>query len=473
MFITWATMHWSLAILLLLISVTTALHALLHKRDSRSALLWIIICLFLPVAGPFLYLVFGINRAYRKVQKLSAVAETSLSENPEITSHKKLDDHHSALQLLGSNLTGLPVTDGNLVEILVDGEEAFPAMLGVIQQARHWIYLSTYIFEHKGIGDEFINSLSDAVKRGVDVRVLLDGVGSWYSRGKTKKLLIKEGVNVVSFISPKFFLPWVSINLRNHRKILLVDGQHGFTGGMNIRQCHLINTTKSSRATKDFMFRLQGPILKQIYQSFRDDWFYASGQKLVIQQLDESRSGTCQCRAITDGPGIHLDRLSKILIGAINNARTTITIVSPYFLPPQEITAAIQSAALRGVKVTLLLPERNNLPYVKWAMQNNLWQLLQYDVSVYYQPPPFDHSKLLIIDDQYCQIGSANMDFRSLRLNFELVVEIYDQEFGKKLSDCIEQYQHNAHKLTLAQLQNRPILIKIRDAFCWLFTPYL
>ena len=473
MLISWATMHWLLTILLLILSVVTALHALTHKRDPRSSLLWIIVCLSIPFAGPVSYLLFGINRAHNKVEQLGAVPETSLSEDPELKPDQQSRDHYSTHRTLGTALTELPLAEGNLVEILVDGEEAYPAMLESIEKARSWIYLSSYIFENKGIGKEFIDALTSAMERGVDVCVLLDGAGAWYSRGKTRRILAAKGIKVVSFLPPAKVFSRLTINLRNHRKILLVDGQQGFTGGMNIRQSHLIKTADPKKATKDTMFRLQGPVLKQIGEVFEEDWFYASGEQLSAKEYEDSQPGLSSCRVISDGPGVHLDILAKILISAISSAQSSIYIVTPYFLPPRELIVAIQSAALRGVEVTILLPANNNLPYVHWAMRNSLWQFLQYGVRIYYQEPPFDHSKLLVIDQHYCQIGSANFDSRSLRLNFELNVEIFDSELGKTLSKKIENDKQNATEITEEQLADRSLPVRIWDAFWWLFTPYL
>ncbi len=472
MFASWMAINWILTLLLLMLSLITALHALMHKRDPRSSLLWIIVCLSMPLVGSVFYLLFGINRAHNSVLQLGAVPETALSELPSFKPDLKTS-HGSSLLLLGSALTGLPLTEGNQVKMLINGEQAYPAMLDSINKSSNWIYLTTYIFEYEGIGEEFIGALFRATQRGVDVRVLLDGVGAWYSRGKTEKILRAKGIKIVSFLPPARVIPRLAINLRNHRKILLVDGELGFTGGMNIRQAHLVRKVDSEVATRDVMFQIQGPVLKQIGEVFDDDWFYACGEKLPERDYDGSISGSTSCRAISDGPGIHLDILAQIIISAISSAKKNIYIVSPYFLPPREMIVAIQSAALRGVEVNILLPSNNNLPYVHWAMRNSLWQYLQYGVNIYYQPPPFVHSKLLIIDEHYCQFGSANLDARSLRLNFELNVEVDDSEFCKSLVDKIEKDRQVSTKITHKELLERPFVVRIRDAFCWLLTPYL
>ncbi len=473
MLIVWASVHWFLTIILVILSVATMMHALTHKRDPRSSLLWIIVCISIPFFGPVFYLLFGINRAHNKVQKLGALRKIPLSGNPDLLSHQKNSEHRSPHQLLGSALTRLSLTKGNFVEMLANGEEAYPAMLQAISEAGKWIYLSSYIFEVKGVGQEFIDALAAAKDRGVDVFVLLDGAGAWYSRGETRKVLAAKNIRVISFLPPGRVIPSLTINLRNHRKILLIDGEQGFTGGMNIRQCHLVETADPDQATKDCMFRLQGSVLKQIGEVFEEDWLYAGGDQLSAKNYNDYQSGKSSCRVISDGPGIHLDILAKILISAISNAQSSIYIVTPYFLPPRELIVAIQSAALRGVEVTILLPANNNLPYVHWAMRNSLWQFLQFGVRVYYQQAPFDHSKLFVIDQQYCQIGSANFDSRSLRLNFELNVEIFDPELGKFLSRKIEKDKQNATEITKEQLADRSFPVRIWDAFWWLFTPYL
>lgn len=466
---------WLIEAFVLITGIATSLHALLHKRDPRSALLWVIACLFIPLLGPILYLLLGINRIHR-IHKRGAVATTSQTlpvapARPE--KPQQGDMTYPGQVLLGSAVTGLPLSEGNRVEILTNGEEAYPAMLAAIKHASSWIYLCIYIFEHKNIGRQFIDALASAVARGVEVRVLLDGIGGWYSFGQTFTMLKARNIKVAYFLPPRLFPPQLGINLRNHRKILIADDTQGFVGGMNVRQCHLTKTAHPKRAMRDTMFRFQGQILQQVCQVFEDDWLYACGERLPKRQFKTTHPGGSYCRAITDGPGLHLDTLIKILIGAIGSARRSIEIKTPYFLPPGELISALQSAALRGVEVTVLLPARNNLPYVHWAMRNMLWQLLQYGIKIYYQPPPFDHSKWFVIDKHYCQVGSANLDARSLRLNFELSVEVYDSKLGEQLSDQLKLDRQGSEEITRGKLDSRPLPVRMWDAFWWLFTPYL
>jgi len=179
------------------------------------------------------------------------------------------------------------------------------------------------------------------------------------------------------------------------------------------------------------------------------------------------------CRTIIDGPNEAAQKLSKILVGAVAAARKRVQIMTPYFLPSTEMIAVLQTSALRGIKVEIVLPEKNNLPFIQWAANNMLIDLLRYGVEVFFQPPPFVHSKLFVIDDIYAQIGSANIDPRSLLLNFELNVEIYDKAFSDRLSSLISEAVRKSRQVTLEMINHRSRLAKTRDAVVWLFSPYL
>jgi cardiolipin synthase len=217
--------------------------------------------------------------------------------------------------------------------------------------------------------------------------------------------------------------------MRNHRKILVVDGEVAFTGGINIGDRHLADRLDNRKRVVDMHFRLSGPVVAQIENVFWRDWRFITGEPVPDGRPAATRAGASLCRTVAHGPDEDLDRLTALLVGAIGLAERRVAIMTPYFLPPRELIGALQAAALRGVAVDVILPAQNNLPYVHRATRHMLWELLKRGVSVYYQPPPFVHSKLLLIDEGYAQIGSANWDARSLRLNFELTVEIFDVRF--------------------------------------------
>jgi cardiolipin synthase len=443
----------------------------------------------LPGAGPLLYFVFGINRIRTRAKRLTAEDPESIRHREGIGAPESITDpsrvaasraeaipvstNLPGLVRLSGIVTDLPLRSGQAVRLLRNGEEAFPAMIAAIEAAESHVYLTTYIFESNTSGKDFVAALSDAHDRGVQVRVLLDGVGELYSYPRVRRLLARHGIPVKRFLPPRLFPPQFNINLRNHRKILLIDGTRAFTGGMNIGDRNLADAD-GVRKTADVHFELVGPIAADIEAAFRDDWAFVSGDELPVSHASAPTGGTAFARAVLDGPDEDLDKLESILIGALGAARSRVVIVTPYFLPSRELLAAMKSASLRGVDLTVILPGQNNLPFVHWASRNVLWELLHWDVRVVYQAPPFAHTKLFLVDDEYVQIGSANIDPRSLRLNFELSVEIYDRPFAAMVQQYVDaECLADSRVVRLSELEARPLWQRVRDAMFWLTSPYL
>jgi cardiolipin synthase len=456
-----------------LVALLTIGHVLLHKRDPRSALGWIATCILFQIAGPLLYFFFGINRIHIRAQQLWAEAGEHIPQ----AAHNRLTapptEEFFELATFAGTVTDMPLLLGNHIELLHDGEQAYPAMLAAINAAQRSVYLSSYIFKTDVTGQKFIDALLRAQQRGLDVKVLIDGYGDWYRLPRASAKLRKLGVNVRRFLPLRLLPPSAHINLRNHRKILVVDGQLAFTGGMNIGDHHLAANLHNKRRVTDLHFSLKGPITLQLEAIFLEDWAFATRSKVTQAFTEPENAGSAICRALTDGPNNDLDIITLTLVGAVAAARRSINIMTPYFLPPRELIAALQTAALRGVAVTIILPAYNNLPYVHWATRNMLWELLQYGVQIYYQPAPFAHAKLFTVDGQHAQIGSANLDPRSLRLNFEIMVEIYSAEVGQQLNSYFNRIQQQSRPVTRAELDQRPLHIRLLDAVFWLFSPYM
>jgi cardiolipin synthase len=466
---------------LAVLSVVTATHALLHKRDPRAALGWIAVSLLLPLIGPLLYTLFGFNRIRRRARSLDHRRPRMQSLHPEqhVLSGEELEGPEipaafTELARISGAVTHRPLLRGNEVHFLRNGEEAFPPMLEAIARARRSVCLATYIFETDRTGLDFIDALARAAARGVDVRVLVDGIGALYSRPRAPKLLRRRGVRTAMFLPPRLLPPAIHVNLRNHRKILVTDGDLAFTGGMNIGGRHLARDPANRMPTADLHFRLAGPIVRQIEDVFLSDWSFATGDELPDERgARPEMHGSALCRTIVDGPDEEPSKLAAVLVGAVSAARRRIALMTPYFLPPREIVAALEAAALRGVEVTIVLPERSNLPFVHWATRNMLWEVLQRGARVFYQPPPFSHTKLYLVDDHYLQIGSANLDPRSLRLNFELMVEIYGREAGALGAAYFHDIRQRSREVTLEEVDSRPFPERFRDSVAWLFQPYL
>ena len=456
------------------IGLLSAGHALMNKRDSRAALGWLIIIAALPLLGPCIYFIFGINRVYRRTSFAGTACGFSSATEP----HKFFGPgsaFFNGICQIGSGLSPYPVSHASELDLLRNGEQAYPAMLNAIANARDFVILSSYIFETDEIGTQIINALVKARDRGVEVYVLLDGLGEYYSWPLPSRKLQSKKLNTSRFLPPSLWPPRLSWNLRNHRKILVVDNKIGFVGGMNIRDRHIVNGRQQESRIVDLHFRFRGPIVEQFSAIFADDWQFATGSELPLRARGESSivEQAVRCRCLTDGPDNNLDKLTTILLGAISLAKTRVCIITPYFLPPRELVAALQAAALRGVSVEVVLPSKNNIPLAHWASRKGLWELLQYGIDISYAPPPFMHTKLVVIDSVYSIIGSANIDPRSLRLNFELSVEIYDTKSSRELEQYFDDAKNRGQTISYEDMEGRPTAVKLRDAAAWLWSPYL
>ncbi|MCP5152230.1 MAG: PLDc N-terminal domain-containing protein [Ectothiorhodospiraceae bacterium] len=460
------------------LAVFTAAHVLLYKRDPRAAFGWVAVCFTFPVAGPLLYCLFGINRIHTRARRLGLLRLHLGYERSELHAAARLDPsfapEFASFAAIADAVARRPLVAGNRAEPLANGEEAFPAMLEAIAAAERTIYLATYLFQLDAVGRRFVAALGAAVERGVTVVAILDGVGELYGLPhRAGKALAARGVRVARFLPPTLVPPSLFMNLRNHRKLLVVDGVVGFTGGMNIAARHMV-TGGAEGATADLHFRLRGPVVGQLEHVFAEDWQFCTGEMLVPgSTLPRSLPGRTWCRAVVDGPNEDLDKLTMILLGVFGNARHRIVLVTPYFVPGRELISALQTAALRGVQVDVVIPRHSNLPFVDWATRNMLWELVARGVRVHLQDPPFDHTKLYVVDDFYALIGSANLDARSLRLNFELMIELYDRGAVAELEVQVTERLTRSAPITLRELDARPLPVRIRDAVAWLFSPYL
>jgi cardiolipin synthase len=259
--------------------------------------------------------------------------------------------------------------------------------------------------------------------------------------------------------------------------LLLIDGLEAFAGGMNIGDRQLTQGPSKNRAS-DLHFHLRGPVVDELRGLFVDDWELAGGGPLSVptaSPIGEHNLATplTECRVIADGPDEQLNHLALLIEGVVSAAQQHITVVTPYFLPEKSLIGALCAAALRGVQVTIVIPRTNNWPFVRWALGHNLWELLSAGVVVVEQPAPFAHTKCLVIDDNYALIGSANLDARSLRLNFELGIEIFGSEFCATLTNHIDSISRKSTRLAKESIRNRNLGIRLRDALAALFAPYL
>jgi cardiolipin synthase A/B len=473
-----------LAIVSVLVAAVAAAHAAMTKDEVRSAIGWVGIILLSPIVGAIVYAIAGINR----IRRGSITAGRSAAGH-EMLAHPSFDATHdivaqcfdrrfAALKSVGDRITHHRLTTANSIDTLKAGDEAYAAMNEAIAAARRSVILETYIFDRDPIGLRLADTLIGAVKNGVSVRVLIDAVGARYSVPSIVGYLRDGGVSTEVFngsIIMGLRLPYA--NLRTHRKILVVDGAIAFIGGMNIRQ-EFATEFAGSHSARDTHFRVKGPVVADIFAVAAEDWYFSAGERLRDEawQLEPQTGDPDRpvfARVIPSGPDASLETNHKMLMGAFSVAQHSIRIMSPYFLPDRELVSALTTAALRGVKIDIVVPSANNLVLVDRAMTAQFDQVLRSYCRVWRANGSFDHSKLLSVDSNWAFVGSSNLDPRSLRLNFEIDLEVLDAGFASKIDAHIDNVIGSATQVTLARLRARPFLVRLIERILWLGSPYL
>ncbi len=467
----------------LVVGAVAASHAAMTKEDVRAAAGWVGIIVFSPILGAFLYMVAGINRirhaalATRRAERRSFEKQSSeLALQPDqITS--QFGQHFRALNTLGDTVTRFHMTTGNAVTPLETGDRAYAEICAAIDGAQRSIILESYIFDHDPIGLRVADHLLRAKARGVAVRVLVDAVGARYSVPSIIRYFRNNGLNARTFngnVITGLRLPYA--NLRTHRKIIVIDGSTAFTGGMNIRQAFTAEFA-GDKAGLDTHFRLTGPVVADLHAVAAEDWHFATGEKLdpVVYDGadDDDMPMPTYVRVVSSGPDGSLETNHKMLMGAFSVAHHSIRIMSPYFLPDRELVSALVTAARRGVRIDIVVPLENNLQLVDFAMTAQFDQVLKYGCHVWRVAGTFNHSKLLTIDGNWSYVGSSNIDPRSLRLNFEVDLEILDSDFAAAMQARIDAAIALAKEISLGDIRNRPFALRLLEKLIWLGSPYL
>ena len=457
------------------IAAIISAHVLLTKRDIGSAIGWIGLACVAPVWGAALYFVFGINRVERRARKLRRGRRHNERETRAPASD--IPEHFRPMERATRRITSRTASAGNSFAMLENGDAAYPAMLAAIAAARTSVALSSYIMRADKAGEPFIAALAAAHARGVQVRVLVDGIGSGYFSSPAYRALCQQGVPAARFLhSP---LPWRMpfLNLRTHKKILVVDGCIGFTGGMNIAHQNQV-AQHPPDPVRDTHFRIDGPVVEQLAEAFARDWSFITDEDLDgdawfpgVQEVGSKQDKPPVARVVTSGPDEDIEKIEFVMLEAIGCARRRIRLMTPYFLPSERLITALAMASIRGTEVDVVVPQKSDHMLVDWSLFAHVGPLLKDGVRIWRNPPPFEHTKLLVVDSGWCMIGSANWDMRSLRLNFELNVEVYDPDLAAELEAIMAARMHT--RLTDRELTSQPLPIRLRDAATRLLVPYL
>ncbi|MDR0486084.1 MAG: cardiolipin synthase [Elusimicrobiota bacterium] len=463
-----------LAVLYICLSAGAAIHILLYKNDVKGSIGWLALVFFSPFLGVIAYIIFGINRVRRKAARLRKRQDNSIPSYFEI---QNLYSNERVNQFItfGRKVYYQELTFKNSIEHLINGTQAYPAMLAAIKSARQEVIIESYIFDVDGETDKFIEAFKIALSNGAKVRVLIDGIGSMniFRRTIEKTLKSIKGLEYAVFLPPNIPIAFPFLNLRNHRKLMVIDGQTAFFGGMNLSKDNTLVEDKK-RGVLDITFKIEGPVIEQISQMFEEDWEFASGKQIdaVPYQERQSHNGNFCSRIVPAGPDTAVNEIELMVCGGINFASKKITVLTPYFLPEDNILTALEMAAMRGVDVEIILPQRSDHLIMRWAEKPNFLRLIAKGVRIYRTPRPFDHSKLFIVDNFWSFVGSANWDVRSFKLHFEANMEVFSEEFAEKLSAIAEEKKSRAHLVSLSECLNINIFKKMRNNLFRLITPY-
>lgn len=458
-----------LAVLHIVLSASVTMHVLLRKRDIGSSIGWIGLAWLSPFLGSALYYLLGVNRVRERARTLKQPHPSGEASHAHACAHHD-GDGLAAIDRTAYRLTRRRAEPGNAVTPLHNGDEAYPRMLAAIDAAVTSIGLSSYILRDDAAGGPILDGLIRAYRRGVEVHVLVDGIGSGYLWSPAYRRLRRAGVPVARFMhSP---LPWHMpfLNLRSHKKVLVIDGRTGFTGGLNIGRENLLRSNPPD-PVRDTHFAFRGPIVSQLTEAFARDWRLVTGGEIPARDPQPGAAGDAAARVVTSGPDEDLEKIEFVALQAITCSRHSVRIMTPYFLPDERLVTALALAAMRGVEVDIIVPERSNHRYVDWGMRAHVGPLLTAGCRIWYNPPPFDHSKLMVVDGGWSLVGSSNWDMRSLRLNFELDVEIYDAATAEVLTQVMQA--KFGRRLGGAELAHRALLVRLRDAAMRLALPYI
>lgn len=462
--------------LFLVLQILVTGHIICRKDDVKSSFGWIGLVWLAPLVGCIVYIVFGINRIRRKALSLRNKGPDifTVTGKTEEEIEKEIPKPFLQLLRLGYKVHPQRFALGNRAQAFVNGDSAYPEMCRLIASAQKEVLMQSYIFDNDRAGKMFVDAFKQAVQNGAKVKVLVDGVGLNYSKPTIASVLRHmRGVEFSVFLPSKSPVNLPFVNLRNHRKILIVDGRAAFFGGMNVAEGNLVNTHPKEPIV-DITFRVEGPVVDQMSRVFEEDWIF-SGKKHFIPasfQVSAPLPGTMPTRVIPDGPDGDYGKIELMVLGALACAQKSVKVVTPYFLPESNILTALEVVAMRGVDVEIILPSKSNIFGMDGAMRSNFARLLKKGVKIFRTQPPFDHSKIMLVDDAWLFIGSANWDVRSFKLNFECNMECMDKQLAREVNQII------AHKKATAVSEKwdknaKPSLWRtLADNTLRLLTPY-
>ncbi len=478
----WSILIYALLVSYFLLVIATVFTVLHERRDPIRALSWIAVVILLPFVGIGLFVFFGQDYRKQKIFNRKEIKDLKQFEHLSYRQLREMDNfsnpvvaaNREIITLLLNNNKTLLTTD-NRLEVLNDGEETFSSLIDALRRAESSIHLEYYIFENDELGGEIVEILKAKARSGVEVRFIYDDVGSWNLKRRFIRSLREAGIQIHCFMPVVF--PWLTskINYRNHRKIVVIDGRVGYTGGLNIADRYLHGTKYGP--WRDTHLKIEGAAVHMLQLTFLTDWYFATGIQLRDKEKYLSpagmNAGETAVQIATSGPDSDWATILQAYFAAINKATDHIYISTPYFMPGESLLTALKVAALSGIDVRIMLPSRSDSKIVYWASRSYIAELLEARIKVYLYTEGFNHSKIMTIDDHFSSIGTANMDNRSFEDNFEVTAMIYDSRVTDQIERRFLQDLEGCVKLTRKHWATRPRGEMLKESVARLFSPLL
>ena len=472
--------HWIFLLIYIMVIVSIIVTILMDNRQPAKTMAWVMVLLFVPVAGIILYIFFGQNT--RKMRFISQRSLDQLSKRQmlEFVEQRELrmpDKFQSLVRLFTNQSLALPFKD-NEAEFYTDGYQFFPALLQSISRARHHIHLETYIFDDDPLGRLIADALIQKAKEGVEIRVIYDDVGCWRVPRAFFERMKKAGIDVCAFMPVKFPAFTSKVNYRNHRKVCVIDGIEGFTGGINIALRYVKGMRNGTLPWRDTHMRLRGSIVYALQRAFLVDWYFVD-RTLVTNRtyyppMPWKISNDCLAQMVTSSPIAPWPDIMQGYVRILLEAKSYVYMESPYFLPTEPVLFAMRTAALAGVDVRLMVPRHNDSHLLEWASLSYVVETLASGVKIKLYEGGFNHSKLLVADDEVSTCGSTNIDFRSFENNFESNVFFYDRQMALRIKELYMADEAQSIDFNdVDTLRHRPYLHRLTESLFRLLAPLL
>ncbi|WP_411346418.1 cardiolipin synthase [Paenibacillus sp. WLX1005] len=473
--------------ILLVINLFLALFIVfLERRNIGATWAWLMILLFIPIVGFIVYLFLGQNlsrvKRFRLRKEFRSIIESAVNDQlAEFDNYtfsfndKSINKYHELVHMhLISNYS--LYTQDNSVQIFSDGLKKFDALFRDIARAKEYIHIQYYIIQRDDLGRQLLAALTEKAKQGITVRLIYDAWGSSKVNKKFLKDFVDAGGHAAAFFPPSIPLINFKMNYRNHRKVVIIDGECAYIGGFNVGDEYLGHVKKFGY-WRDTHLRVEGSAILQMQAHFLRDWHLAlnthMNQDYSLFAVSKPFSGNIGMQIISSGPDSSLETIKYSYIKMIYEAKRSVMIQTPYFIPDESMITAIKSAILSGVEVYLMIPKRPDHLMVYWASYSYLQELLELDAHCYLYNKGFLHAKTMVIDGKIASVGTANMDIRSYKLNFEINAVLYDSETAQQLEALFLQDIRDSDVLTLEAYENRPWYRKVVESFARLLSPIL